>query len=244
MVNMRKGMVIPAALLLLCGTNEVFAGFSYDGASPGNNAAPVQALPAGGTISFQPEQGDGTVSVPNSGQATTSPMTTSGGGLSPVPAGNADIQRAIDEARRKRAGTLAQPSAPQPISSSVPPRQTAPTRKQRKSSSPAGQSLPQPVAVAPAMQQSVAAPVMTMTALALRKGSLREQLETFCKHNGSQLAWHASNDIIINNDTYFDGSSFQETLRQLFEALNTSGHYFKAEYFSGNNLLLVDDMRK
>lgn len=242
-MHMRKGIIIPAALLLLSGMqSESFAGFSYDGASPVSDTQ-VRALPAGGTISFQPEDGGNT--FPTTNEAVSAPVVSSGG-ISPVPAGNGDIQQAIEEAKRKRQASIQSPASPpsRPASS----RSTTERRKHRKTipvtSAPVASrsSAPQPMTATTSIASSSTVP--NGTALSLHKGSLREQLERFCKYNGSQLAWHASNDIIINNETYFDGNGFQETLKQLFEALNVSGHYFKAEYFSGNNLLLVDDMRK
>lgn len=172
------------------------------------------AVESGSTISFSPESG----SVAPAPTPTHSVPATVTGGVSRAGAPDPAIREAIESARRSRMAA----------------QRPEPAQRVRKTSARAAKSVP---VVA---QQ----PVYVGSCLRLTQGSLRTQLEKFCVGNGSSLAWRASTDIMISNDATFDRGSFEGTLSALFEALNTSGHYFKAEYFRGNSLLLVDDLRK
>lgn len=223
---MKAKRVIGALAVLLLVTSNAQARFSYE------EPAPLPGtVAAGSTISFSTEGEQTPVSPAASSKPVPMVQTSAseGSSISPANAPDPAIQEAIESARRARAAEKGTPQAQKKVKPAV--AQQKPVAKKTD-------AVSKPIAKTQ-MEQPVAP-----LGLRLKQGSLRNQLEKYCAANGSSLAWRASTDIMISNDAIFDNGSFEGTLKALFEALNMSGHYFKAEYFRGNNLLLVDDLRK
>lgn len=77
----------------------------------------------------------------------------------------------------------------------------------------------------------------------LKKGSLKKQIDSYCKENGYSLSWRANVDYQITNETTVSGG-FENVIKNIFESLNANGNYIHAVVYRGNHTVLIDNPKR